>query len=101
MKNGTLRFDGQVKWCKGERILQWSARNWDATRGRLVESIEMAVFKSGNLATDAECKRKLFMFTAQRQRREQFQLVEQIIVGQLWPALIHAFGYPTMEYITE
>ena len=52
MENDQLRFDGQIKWWKGEDTLQWSALKPGATTGKRVEK---AVFKSGNPATNLEC----------------------------------------------
>ena len=92
MEKGKLKFDGQIKWCKGKNTLQWSES---------IKSIKKAGFKSGNPTTNLECIGEMYYFASTKQRREQFQLVEQIIMNQLWPALIDKFGYPTMEYITK
>ena len=96
MKNDKLRFDGQIKWCKGENTLQWSALHEEATTGRLIETIEKAVFKSGDPITNLECRRQILLFGGREQRVEQFQMVRHIIMDKLWQALIDAFGYPTM-----
>jgi hypothetical protein len=58
MENGKLRFDGQIMWRKGKNTLQWSVIQADAATGRLTESIEKAVFKSGDLTTNIECQRE-------------------------------------------
>jgi hypothetical protein len=98
MENGKLRFDGQIKWRKGENTLQWSEHHEDATTGRLIESTAKAVFGSGDLTTDRECRGEILMFALTEQRAEQFQMVRHIIMNQLWQALIDAFGYPTMKW---
>jgi hypothetical protein len=96
MENGQLRFDGQIKWYKGQRTLQWSVPKWNAKKKRFIYFIEKAVFESGDLTTDFECRERLASFTMQPQRAEQFKLVQPIIT-RLWQALIDQFGYPTME----
>jgi hypothetical protein len=101
MENDQLRFDGQIKWLKGEGTLQWSALKPGATTGKRITSVQKAVFKSGNPATNLKCLKQILSFARQEQRREQFQLVKHIIIDQLWPALIDHFGYPTMQYSTE
>ena len=57
MENGDLRFDSQIKWCKGENTLEWSMFNMDATTGRLVKSIQKAAFGNGDSTTDDECRK--------------------------------------------
>lgn len=102
MEKGKLRFDGQIMWCRGKNTLQWSELEPDATTGKLIKSIKKAGFKkSGNPTTNFKCINEMYLFVSTKQRWEQFQLVQQIIMNQLWPALIDKFGYPTMEYITK
>src|SRR5271156_5469707 len=96
MENGELRFDGQIKWCKGENTIQWSAPEKHSTKGRSIMSIQKAVFGSGDLATNKACRNQILSFGSQKQRVEQFLMVEPIIF-RLWQALIDAFGYPTLK----
>jgi hypothetical protein len=79
MENGKLRFGGQIKSPKGENMLQWSALHEDATTGSLIESIEKAGFKSGDLTTNNECRRQMLLFALAEQRAEQFHMVRHII----------------------
>src|SRR5271170_6245343 len=72
MKNGELRFDGQIKWCKGENTVQWSAPEKHSTKGRSIMSIQKAVFGSGDLATNKACRNQILSFGSQKQRVEQF-----------------------------
>jgi len=83
-------------WRKGENTLQWSTSEVDAMTGKPIKSIAKAVFKSGDPITNLECRRQILLFATWEQRAEQFQMVQHIIMDQLWQALIDAFGYPTM-----
>jgi hypothetical protein len=96
MKNGELRFDGQIKWCKGENTIQWSAPEKTTTTGRPDMSTQKAVFGSGDSTTNKACRNEILSFGSQKQRVEQFLIVEPIIF-RLWQALIDAFGYPTLK----
>ena len=65
MENGDLRFNGQIKWCKGENTLEWSMFNMDAPTGRLVKSAQKAVFGNGDSTTDDECRKQIVLFVSQ------------------------------------
>jgi hypothetical protein len=96
MKNGELRFDGQIRWCKGENTIQWSEPKEDPTTGRRIT--KKAVFGSGDSTTDEVCRQLIIRFASQKQRREQFQIVRPIIF-RLWQALTDKFGYPAVETV--
>ena len=102
MKNGKLRFNGQIMWRKGENTLQWSMLKPDARTGRLVKYIKKAIFtRSGTQATNDTCQWKILLFAEGEERGEQFEMVRHIIMDRLWQALINAFGYPTYHEFTE
>ena len=96
MKNGELRFDGQIKWCKGENTIQWSEPEKTTTTGRPNMSTQKAVFGSGDSTTNEVCRKQMLSFASRKQRWEQFEIVQLIII-RLWQALIDAFGYPTLK----
>ncbi|KAN0086359.1 hypothetical protein V8E54_000047 [Elaphomyces granulatus] len=95
--NNTLRFDGQIKWRKGGNIIQWSSRNENAKAGTTIEHIAMAVFGDENADTNDQCRFELFLFAGQGPRLAQFKLVKQIIMEDLWSALIIVLGSPSSK----
>jgi hypothetical protein len=94
MENGDLRF--KSSGARGRNTLEWSMFNMDARTGRLIKSIQKAVFGNGDSTTDDECRKQIVLFVSQKQRWEQFLIVRPIIF-RLWQALIDEFCYPTME----
>jgi hypothetical protein len=96
MENGELRFDGQIRWCKGENTIQWSVVREPSTKGKRTMSIQKAVFGSEDSTTNKVCRQQMLLFGSQKQRVEQFEMVRPIIL-RLWRALIDAFGYPTLK----
>ena len=89
-------FDGQIKWRKGGNTIQWSERTVDARRGLVIESIEKAVFGSGNQGTNGQCQFRMISLATKGQRAVQFEMIRDIIEA-LWEGLIAVFSYPTFE----
>ena len=62
----------------------------------VIESIEKAVFGSGNQGTNGQCQFRMISFATKGQRAVQFEMIRDIIEA-LWEGLIAVFGYPTFE----
>ena len=76
-------FDGQIKWRKGGNTIQRSERTVDARRGLVIESIEKAVFGSGNQGTNGPCQFRMISFATKGQRAVQFEMTRDIMEA-LW-----------------
>src|SRR5271155_5391254 len=72
VENGELRFNGQIKWSKGENTIQWSAPQKNPTPGRPNMSIQKAVFGSGDSTTNKVCRQQILSFASRKKRLEQF-----------------------------
>lgn len=99
MRNGKLRFDGQIKWPKGTNTIQWSEQLVDPATKEVVMSINMAVFADeGTKATNKRCKLRIPSFAMTGDRAEQYQRIHPVL-DQLWNALVHKFGSSTFKEV--
>ncbi len=90
VKDAELRFDRMIEWRRGGNIIEWCSRRTDPESGLAKDDIkEQAVFEAGTPDNNDICRLKLRgLVRAVEEREKQFELVKEVIVEELWVALV-------------